>query len=298
MSSHSDYSISSKPHFIFKTTINNNTSNMKATILISIALTIVSLSVSGQRIKGSDTVLPLSQAEAERYLNKHPSSSVIVTGGGSGVGLSALLTGTTDIAQSSRRIKFDEKQQLQAKGKTAKEVIIAYDALAVVVHPSNKVGRLTREQLEAIFTGKIRNWKDVGGADLKIVPYSRETSSGTYEFFKESVLKNKNYMNGIMSMPATGAIIQSVSQTKGAIGYVGLAYLNQEVKALHISYDGGKTYTEPSVANAKNATYPIVRPLYYYYISASESSVKAFIDYVLSPTGQQIVSQIGFITVK
>ena len=146
------------------------------------------------------------------------------------MGISALMEGTTDIAMASRKMKFDERMKLQEAGKKTKEEVIAYDALAVVVHPSNKVSNLTREQLEGIFTGKIKNWKEVGGADMKIVAYSRETSSGTYEFFKESVLKNKNYMNGILSMPATGAIIQSVSQTKGAIGYVGLAYLNKEVK--------------------------------------------------------------------
>ncbi|OAV65665.1 phosphate ABC transporter substrate-binding protein [Bacteroidales bacterium Barb6XT] len=248
-----------------------------------------------QKIKGSDTMLPLSQKEAESFMKANPSQTVTVTGGGSGVGISSLLEGTTDIAQLSRKIKFDEKQKLQEGGKTAKEVIAAYDALAIVVHPSNKVKDLTREQLEGIFTGKITNWKEVGGDDLKIIPYSRETSSGTYEFFKESVLKNKNYMNGIMSMPATGAIIQSISQTKGAIGYVGLAYLSKDVKAVRVSYDKGATFVEPSVANAKNETYPIVRPLYYYYEIKAEKKVKPFIDYVLSEEGQKIVTEIGFI---
>jgi len=261
-------------------------------------MTSLAVGAEAQKIKGSDTMLPLSQQEAESFMKTYPSQSVIITGGGSGVGISALLEGTTDIAQLSRKIKFDEKQKLQERGKTVKEVIAAYDALAVVVHPSNKVKNLTREQLEGIFTGKIKNWKEVGGDDLKIIPYSRETSSGTYEFFKESVLKNKNYVNGIRSMPATGAIIQSVSQTKGAIGYVGLAYLNQDVKAIHVSYDKGNTFVEPSVGNAKNKTYPIVRPLYYYYITTSETKVKPFIDYVLSDAGQKIIAEIGFITVK
>ena len=269
----------------------------KILMIAAIALATVSVS-NAQRIKGSDTCLPLSQKEAETYLKVNPSASVTVTGGGSGVGVSALLEGTTDIAQLSRKIKFDERQKLQAQGKTVKEVTIAYDALAVIVHPDNKVTNLTREQLEGIFTGKIKNWKEVGGADLKIVPYSRETSSGTYEFFKESVLKNRNYMNGIMSMPATGAIVQSISQTKGGIGYIGLAYLNSSVKAVHVSYDNGKTFVAPSVETAKNETYPIVRALYYYYVTTSEAVVKPFIDYVLSPAGQKIVSEIGFITVE
>ncbi|MDR2057776.1 MAG: PstS family phosphate ABC transporter substrate-binding protein [Dysgonamonadaceae bacterium] len=271
---------------------------MKKKILTAIFLLSALSGIQAQKIKGSDTMLPLSQKEAESFMKINSSQTVIVTGGGSGVGISALIDGTTDIAQSSRKIKFDEKQQLQESRKTVKEVIAAYDALAVVVNPKNKVKNLTREQLEGIFTGKIKNWKEVGGDDLPIIPYARETSSGTYEFFKESVLKNKNYKNGIMSMPATGAIIQSISQTKGAIGYVGLAYLNKEVKAIHVSYDGGKTYVEPSVANAKNATYPIVRPLIYYYITQSEKKVKPFIDYVLSEAGQKIVADIGFITLK
>ena len=179
------------------------------------------ISAQAQRVKGSDTLLPLTQELAEDYLEEHPEGEVIVTGGGSGVGIAALMENTTDIAMASRRIKFGEKMKFAEAGLEAREVIVAYDALAVVVNPSNPVTQLTREQLEDIFRGKITNWKEVGGEDRKIVVYSRETSSGTYEFFKESVLDNKNYMSSILSMPATGAIIQSVKQTKGAIGYIG-----------------------------------------------------------------------------
>src|SRR5215469_5469528 len=239
---------------------------MKKLIFTVVIAAITLFSTQAQKIKGSDTCLPLSQKEAEAFMKAKSGTSVTVTGGGSGVGIAALIEGTTDIAQSSRAIKFDEKQKMQEGGKTVKEVTVAFDALAIVVHPQNKVNNLTREQLEGIFTGKIKNWKDVGGDDLAIIPYARETSSGTYEFIKEYVLLNKNYMNGILSMPATGAIIQSVSQTRGAIGYVGLAYLNSSVKAIHVSYDQGKKYVEPTVANAKNNTYPIVRPLFYYYV--------------------------------
>ena len=266
----------------------------KTIVMAAVAACMFVSNVFAQRIKGSDTCLPLSQTEAENFINKNKSAKITVTGGGSGVGISALMEGTTDIAMSSRKMKFDEKVKLQEAKKSTKEVVIAYDALAVVVHPSNKVSNLTREQLEGIFTGKIKNWKEVGGADMKIVAYSRETSSGTYEFFKESVLKNKNYMNGILSMPATGAIIQSVSQTKGAIGYVGLAYINKEVKPIHVSYDAGKTFTEPSFENAKNKAYPIVRPLFYYYDVKNEGKVKPFIDYILSAEGQATVKQVGY----
>jgi len=244
-------------------------------------------------VKGSDTCLPVSQQEAEAFGKK--GGNVTVTGGGSGVGIAALIAGTCDIAQASRPMKFDEKQKMSESGKTAKEVIIGYDALAVIVHPDNPVKNLTRQQLEQIYTGKITNWKEVGGSDMKIVVYCRESSSGTYEFFKEHVMKNKNYANFVLSMPATGAIIQSVKQTKGAIGYVGLAYLNKEVKAIHVSYDG-KSFVEPSVANAKNKTYPVVRPLYYYYSINNEKKVKPFIDFVKSTEGQAIVDKVGFVS--
>lgn len=177
--------------------------------------------------------------------------AVTVTGGGSGVGISAIMEGTTDIAMASRRIKFGEKIKTKQNKMELCEEIVAYDALAIIVNPSNPVDSLTREELEAIFRGKITNWKEVGGPDAKIIVYSRETSSGTYEFFKESVLENKNYTNNILSMPATGAIIQSIRQTKGAIGYVGMAYLNPHVKAIKVSYDGGKSYAYPSIENAR-----------------------------------------------
>jgi phosphate transport system substrate-binding protein len=265
-------------------------------IALAIALAVVvTPMLNAQKIKGSDTVLPLSQKEAEAYGKK--GGKVTVTGGGSGVGIAALIDGTTDIAQASRKMKFSERQKLQSAGKQAKEVVVAYDALAVVINPSNKVSQLTRQQLEDIFTGKITNWKQVGGDDMKIVVYSRETSSGTYEFFKENILKNKNYMSSVLSMPATGAIIQSIKQTKGAIGYVGLAYLNSEVKAVKVSFDG-KNFVAPSVAAAKNKTYPVVRPLLYYYEVKDAKKVKPYIDFVLSPEGQKIVEQVGYISVK
>ena len=271
---------------------------MKKTILLAaMAACLFATNVFAQKIKGSDTCLPLTQTEAENFMNKNKAAKITVTGGGSGVGISALMEGTTDIAMASRKMKFDERMKLQEAGKKTKEEVIAYDALAVVVHPSNKVSNLTREQLEGIFTGKIKNWKEVGGADMKIVAYSRETSSGTYEFFKESVLKNKNYMNGILSMPATGAIIQSVSQTKGAIGYVGLAYVSPRVKTLSVSYDG-KHYAAPTVENATNKTYPIVRPLYYYYNVKKKAEIDPLIQYILSPDGQDIIKKSGYIPVK
>lgn len=269
---------------------------MKKIVMLLAALTLVSGSAMAQKLKGSDSVLPLAQKEAENYLKKNPNANVTVTGGGSGVGLSALLDNTTDIAMASRKIKIDERMKLQNAKRPVVEKIIAWDALAVVVNPKNPVSQLTRQQLEDIFTGKTTNWKQIGGPDMKIVVYSRETSSGTYEFFKESVLKNKNYMSSVLSMPATGAIIQSVSQTPGAIGYVGHAYVNSDVKALKVSYDD-KTFVEPTYANAKNKSYPVVRPLYFYYTKDHEAAVTPFIAYILSAEGQKMVKEVGYIDV-
>ncbi len=247
------------------------------------------------KVKGSDTCLPLSQKFAEVYNKKNPGSGISVLGGGSGVGIAALISNTTDIAQSSRKMKMDEKMKIQEAGKIVREKIFAYDALAVIVNPSNPVSQLTREQLESIFTGKVTNWKQVGGPDLKIIVYSRETSSGTYEFFKEHVMKKKNFAASALMMAATGAVVQSVSQTKGAIGYVGLAYIEKDVKALKVSYDSGKSFVMPNVNNAKNKSYPITRPLYYYYVSGVEGKIKPLVDFILSPEGQNIVLAEGYV---
>jgi len=247
------------------------------------------------KIKGSDTCLPLSQKFTEVFSKKNVGSSISVIGGGSGVGLAALISGTTDIAQASRKMKMDEKLKIQAAGKAVKETVIAYDALAMIVNPANKISQLTREQLADIFTGKITNWKQVGGEDMKIIVYSRETSSGTYDFVKEHVLANKNYTAGALMLPATGAIVQSVSQTKGAIGYVGLAYIEKNVKALKVSYNKGKTFVDPSVETATNKTYPITRPLYYYYLASTEGRIKPLINFITSAEGQKIVLKEGYV---
>ena len=266
-------------------------------LTLSMAAAFFTLTAFAQelKVKGSDTVLPLSQKEAETYMKQNTSAKITVIGGGSGVGIAAFIDGTTDIAMASRKMKMSEKMKLQDAGKSYKEVTIAWDALSVIVNPANKVSQLTREQIEGIFTGKITNWKEVGGDDEKIIAYSRESSSGTYEFFKEHLLSGKNYGNAILMMPATGAVVQSVSQTKGAIGYIGLAYMEKTVKDIKVSYDKGKTYIGASMETAKNKTYPVIRPLFYYYLNKDEAKVKPFIDYILSSTGQKVVEQVGYV---
>jgi len=249
-------------------------------------------------VKGSDTVLPLAQAEAENYMKENKNAAVTIVGGGSGVGITALKDETTDIAMSSRPLKMEERVKFQNKKMELKEVVIANDALAVIVNPKNKVSQLTHQQLGDIFTGKVTNWKQVGGSDMKIVAYARETSSGTYEFFKEHVMDKKNYAATVLNMPATGAIVESIAKTEGAIGYVGLAYETKDVKQLAVSYDDGKTFVAPGVAAAQDGTYPVSRPLYFYYDASKENSVKPFIDYILSETGQKIVADVGYVPLK
>lgn len=269
-------------------------------VWLAVSLTLVACgpasTIQEIKIKGSDTVLPITQKVVENYKKKNPSLEISVTGGGSGVGIAALLSGTTDIAMASRRIKLSERLKLKQANVPYVELIIAYDALALAVHPGNPVNQLTRQQLEAIYTGEITNWKQVGGQDMKIVVYSRENSSGTHEFFKEIVLEGREFASTALMMPATGAIIQSVQQTPGAIGYVGLAYLEgADVKPVDVSYDNGTSYVTPSIVNAKNGTYPIVRPLYYYFPEASQGDHKPFLDFLTGTEGQRIVKELGFV---
>lgn len=249
-------------------------------------------------VKGSDTVLPLAQMEAEKMMKSSDLVSVTVVGGGTGVGLTALKEGTTDLAMASRDLKTEEMLDFKENKVDIVKTLIAYDALSVIVNPNNKVSQLTREQLEQIFTGAITNWKEVGGADLKIVAYSRESSSGTYEYFKEEVLQEKNYASNVLSMPATGAIVQSVSQTAGAIGYIGLAYETESVKQLEVSYDGGKTFVAPSLETAMDKSYPISRPLFFFHRKENSEKVKQYIDYILSEEGQKIVEEVGYVPLK
>ncbi len=249
------------------------------------------------RLKGSDTVLPVGQALAEAFLKQCGHCVVAVTGGGSGVGIQALIAGNTDIAMSSRPLKLSERLLLKNAQITCVEDTIALDALAVCVHPSNPVERLTQQQLKAIFTGKIKNWKEVGGKSMPIVVYSRESSSGTYEFFKEKVMEGEPYAPDVLMLPATGAVVQSVSQTPGAIGYIGLAYVNDKIKTIAVSYDNGKTYVKPTMQSAIEGRYPIVRPLYFFYDKKKVPFMKRFLDFCHSKTAAKIIQNIGYIPV-
>ena len=176
-------------------------------------------------VKGSDTMVVLGQRWAEEYMKKNPATTIQVTGGGSGTGISALINGTTDVCEASRAMKDAEKKQLADKaGAPPVEITVAKDGLSVYVNDTNPLSELTMDQLKQIFTGKIDNWKGVGGPDAKIIPYSRENSSGTYVYFKDNVLGGADYMPGMQSMPGTAAVVNAVSKDKFGIGYGGAAY--------------------------------------------------------------------------
>jgi phosphate transport system substrate-binding protein len=243
-------------------------------------------------VKGSDTVLPLTQAEAEDFMIENPNMRVTVIGGGSGVGFAALIDGEVPIAMASREIKDSEMQKAQQRGINPVEHTIAWDGIAVVVNPDNPVSQLTYEQLQGIYDGNISNWKDVGGENRAIAVITRDSSSGTYEYFKEEILVDREYRPDALAQPATGGIVQEVSRNKGAIGYIGFAYLDDSTKA--VALDGGEGFVEATEENILSGEYPLSRPLYYYTNGEPQGAVKEFVDFVMSPTGQAIVSEIGY----
>ena len=246
-------------------------------------------------IKGSDTVLPLAEEHGKNFMSLFPEASVKVVGGGSGVGIAALINNTTDIAMVSRNLNYQEKNSLALLGKTTERVVVAYDALAVVLHPKNPVKDLTLKDIERIYTGKITNWQELGGPDLQIVACSRELSSGTYEYFKEIALHNRAYADHVLKMPATSAIVETVASTPGGIGYVGVGYLTDAVVPARIWNRNIEEYVEPTLQHAQNNMYPIVRPLYLFFLQEDTGRLKAYIDFVLSEDGQALVTQVGYV---
>ncbi len=245
-------------------------------------------------VKGSDTLVILGQRWAEVFMSKNKGISVQVTGGGSGVGIAALLNGTTDIAESSRPMKEKEIADLKAKrGKVALELPVAVDGLAVYVHATNPVSELTLAQIKAIYTGATKNWKEVGGNDERIILYSRENSSGTYVYFKEHVLENADYYPTAQTLPGTAAVINAVAKDKRGIGYGGIAY-GEGVKHLRVKKDANSPGVEPSMENVLAAKYPISRHLYWYLAGQPTGDVKALAEWVVSKEGQEVVEKVGY----
>ena len=248
-------------------------------------------------IKGSDTMVILSQQWAVMYMKKHPETTIQVTGGGSGVGIAALINGSTDIANSSRPMKPGELEKIKAKyNKNGIEIACAKDGLSVFLNKGNVVSELTVEQIGAIFSGKITNWKQVGGADAKIQLYGRESSSGTFEFFKEHVVKT-DFSPNCQTLPGTAAIVNAVKKDKYSIGYGGAAYA-EDVKDCKVKKDAKSKGILPTAATIKNKTYPISRYLYMYLKSKPTGETKKFIDWILGSEGQKMIATVGYFPVK
>ena len=256
------------------------------------------------QIKGSDTMVNLGQAWAEAFMRAHPDVSVAVTGGGSGTGIAALLSRTCDIAELSRELKPEEIAMAREKGFDPKQITVALDGLAVVVHPANPLSQLTMEQLAAIFSGGVTNWREVGGSDMPIVVLSREVNSGTHVYFKEHVLRGgkkesqAEFAANALMLSSSQAIADEVAQNTGAIGYFGMGYISPREKALAIAKDAAAPAVAPTIDNVLSQAYPISRPLLMVSRGQPLGLVADFLNFVLSPEGQKLVVKIDFVPVK
>ncbi len=256
------------------------------------------------QVKGSDTMVNLAQAWAEKYMEENAGEFVAVTGGGSGTGLSSLISGTCDIAMSSRNIKQKEIDLAKQKGINPYEIKVGLDGLAVVVSPQNPVSKLTLQQLADIFTGKIKNWKELGGKDLKIVILSREVNSGTHVYFKEHVLRRgdangkEEFSPSALMLSSSQAIADEIAGNPSAIGYYGMGYISSKQKAVSIANDDKSPYIEPTIDNVLSGKYPISRPLFLYCNGEPRGLTKRFIDFDLSKEGQEIVLKTDFVPIK
>ena len=228
-------------------------------------------------IKGSTTVLPVAQKVAEAYMKEHPDVDITISGGGSGNGIKALIDGSTDIADSSRFIKDKEVKLAVEKGRYPVPFAVAYDCIVPVVHPTNSVENITMEQLKDIYMGKIKNWKEIGGQDRPVVVISRDTSSGTYEVWHSKVLKKERVFPGALLQASNGAVVQAVSKNKNAIGYIGLGYMEENVKDLTVNSVRGSEET------TLNGTFPISRPLFMFTSGWPEGDTLNFINFVIHP---------------
>lgn len=251
--------------------------------------------------KGSDTIVNLALAWAEKYQSEHPDIRISVTGGGSGTGLASLINKTVDIANASRKIKTEELDQAKANGVDPVEHVIARDAIAVIVNPENQVNELTLQQISDVYSGKINNWKELGGDDRPIVRLSRETNSGTHVYFLETVLRLGSktdktlFSMDTLLLPSSEGIIAEIRQNPNAIGYDGLGYVPKDLKMIAIAKEPGSAYVLPSIATVNDKTYAIARDLYMYTNGQPTGAVKDYLDWIVAPEAQQIVAELGFV---
>src|SRR4051812_27404237 len=260
-----------------------------AILLACLSMLAVTTTAGNITVKGSDTIVILAQKWAEVYMSKNSNTKIQVTGGGSGVGFAALQNKTTDLADASRKIKAAEIAScVKAFGKRPTEYKVALDGLSVYLNESNPVNELTIDQLDGIFTGKTKNWKEVGGPDMPIVVYSRENSSGTYEFFKEHVLKGKDFAASAQTMQGTAVLLQAVGKEKGGIGYGGAAY-GAGAKHINVKKDESSPAIEPTEETVLNQSYPIWRYLYVYVNpDLDKGDIAKYLSWMRSDEGQKL----------
>ena len=251
--------------------------------------------------KGSDTIVNLALAWAERYQSLHPEIRISVTGGGSGTGIASLINGTVDLANASRQIKAEEVEDARSNGIEPVEHIIARDAIAVIVNPQNSISELTLRQISDIYSGKINNWSELGGEDRPIVRLSRETNSGTHVYFLETVLRLGNsddktlFATNTLLLPSSEGIVAEVRQNPNAIGYDGLGYVPHDLKMIAIAEEEGGAYILPSIPTVNDKTYPIARDLYMYTDGEPTGIVKEYLKWILDVEAQEIVAELGFV---
>lgn len=254
--------------------------------------------------KGSDTIVNLALAWAERYQELHPEVRISVTGGGTGTGITSLMNGTVDIANASRAISSEEIAEAERVGVHPQQHVIARDAIAVIVHPDNPIQNLTIDQVSRIFRGDYQNWSELGGEDRPIVRVSRETNSGTHVYFLEDVVRQGNeedasiFAADTLLLPSSEGIISEVGDNPNAIGYDGLGYVTPHVKVLGIAEEAGDEFVLPSAATVNNGLYPISRDLYMYTDQNTKEVVRSYLDWIFSEEAQQIVTDLGFVPVK
>ena len=249
-------------------------------------------------VKGSDTMVILAQRWAERYMAAHPDVTVQVTGGGSGTGISALINGTTDICNASRPMKSSERDKLKQRfGTRGVEIKCAQDGLSIYINLQNPVNELSLQQLKAIYTGQVTNWKDVGGPDERIILYSRENNSGTYVYFKDNVLEGEDYAATAQNLPGTASVVNAVAKDKWGIGYGGAAYA-EGIKDAKIRQDANSPAIAPSKETIAAGTYPISRFLFMYIRNSPTGGLKDYIDWILGDEGQKIVTEVGYFPIR
>jgi phosphate transport system substrate-binding protein len=253
---------------------------------------------------GSDTMVNLALAWAEAYTGQHPQIQLSVTGGGSGTGIAALINGTVDVANASRRIKAEEITSAEANGVTPVERVVARDAIAIVVHPSNPVDQLTIGQLSAMYRGELTDWRQVGGEDRPVVLLSRESNSGTHVYFLEQVVrqgvkKDKSLFSpNTLLLPSSEGISAEVRQNPNAIGYDGLGYVTPDQKVIAVARDASEPYVLPTIETVNDGTYPIARDLYMYTAGEPAGAIATYLDWILSNEAQTIVRELGFVPLK